>query len=173
MALVCPFCGASEDERDDMGKHAVVCTAYLSQRRFGNEHVCQCNACGASGPICDSNEDAIEAFLSVVKRHVHALDGHKVPDYARIMGLMKDKERLVRELSRLKRTLLQAVDRINEVADVRMSGWLCLLKAAGEDGFALAGIVNPDVTPEDDFPEAFDLVLPIPSPDSVREFEGF
>ena len=66
--LVCPFCGASEDERGDMGERAVICVAYLSHRRFGNEHVCKCNVCGASGPICDSNEDAIEAFLSVVKR---------------------------------------------------------------------------------------------------------
>lgn len=78
---------------------------------------------------------------------------------------------LMHKLAGLKVSLEKALSEINAEARIKHTGWFVLLKR-NKDRFICVGIFNPDISSEDDEAE-WDLALPIPDPDSIKEFEGW
>ena len=72
--------------------------------------------------------------------------------------------------------LLMARDRLQAICDdienacrIEYTGWFAMLRRDGDD-WTCVGCINPDN--EVDLPE-FDLMMPIPKPETVPEFDGF
>ena len=66
----------------------------------------------------------------------------------------------------------QASEIIEESNRIEYSGDVVLLKRNGETWESL-GVFNPKTMYEDDEPLGWDLCLPIPKIETVREFQGF
>jgi hypothetical protein len=62
-------------------------------------------------------------------------------------------------------------DSIEQDAKVKYTGWYVLLIKT-ESGFESIGVFNPDVSEPETEPE-WDLCLPIPEPESFRDFMGW
>lgn len=88
----------------------------------------------------------------------------KINDLYKREQFMRDK--LSYTISQLK----GALSDLQESEKIKYSGWSVLLKKKGR-GFECVGIVDPDS--DDNIPEDFDIVLPIPKSETLPEFNGF
>lgn len=79
-------------------------------------------------------------------------------------------EHLKCELSRLKYALTNAVEKIKHREAIKYTGWHVLLKRT-DTGWSCVGFVNENQ--DDPVPDGFDLVIPIPEPSTLQEFQGF
>jgi len=69
--------------------------------------------------------------------------------------------------------LAQMIDDIEEACRVEYTGWFAMLKRDGER-WQCVGCLNPDDDEwqDQDLPE-FTILMPIPEPSTVPEFDGF
>ena len=79
---------------------------------------------------------------------------------------------LKNRLRNLKSALTRSIDDIDEKLKIEYTGWYVLLKKNGDKWEAIT-CINPDNCEEVELDIAFDLLMPIPEPATVREFEGF
>jgi len=78
---------------------------------------------------------------------------------------------LKRRINQFRKRLMDFWDSIEQDADVKYTGWFVLLKQNG-DSFEVLGFFNPDISEPEIEPE-WDLCLPIPDLESLREFMGW
>jgi hypothetical protein len=78
---------------------------------------------------------------------------------------------LKRRINRFRERLVGLCNEIEQDAKVQYTGWFVLLKET-EGGFESLGVFNPDISESETEPE-WDLCLPIPEPESFRDFMGW
>jgi hypothetical protein len=89
----------------------------------------------------------------------------RVNDTLKREGVMRSK------LEGVRRKLESLVGELAQSEKVKYTGWNILLKKV--DGrFEFIAIVNPDL-PDQNIPEEFDIILPIPDSTTLPEFDGF
>lgn len=78
------------------------------------------------------------------------------------------------KISNLKKRLERMAGEIDNIPNYKSSGWFILLgkDPAEESGFKFLGFFNPTVTDEFKEPE-WDICLPIPVPETMKEFQGW
>jgi len=79
---------------------------------------------------------------------------------------------LKNKLRNLRHSLNSSIDDIDEKLKIEYTGWYVLLKKNGNKWTAIS-CINPDESEEEEMDILFDLVMPIPEPGTIREFDGF
>ena len=102
----------------------------------------------------------------------HMLGPLSVRDLIRINDALKREDRMRSRLQRVRVALAGLVDNIQESEQIRYTGWVVLLKRDGE-GWKYVSIVNPNTDEGRSMPTEFDMVLPIPDPTTITEFQGW
>lgn len=78
-------------------------------------------------------------------------------------------DRMKSELSRIKQGMMTVMSGV-EMLEEKTTGWMVMLKRSG-DAWESVGCFDSNNPSDDDLPE-FHLILPIPVPSSLPEWEG-
>jgi hypothetical protein len=96
----------------------------------------------------------------------------------KIYQLAQENMRFKKSIAAFRKRLMTFCDSIEEEQEFRYTGWYVLLKQKGDMWISL-GVFNPDLSSDtsisdlDESELEWDMCLPIPTKDSLKEFTGW
>lgn len=116
--------------------------------------------------------------MNIIEKQSHKKLQKNTNDYIRTFGAKQKLQYLQHRVDYFRKRMLELCDSMEQDTKLEYTGWFVLLKKKGKKWECL-GIYNPDIATEEEEkalekPEMeWDICLPIPAPETIKEFEGW